>query len=97
MSLQRFDFNQAESLKNTLQNEANKLSEDLNRMMQKVEGVRNWWQGGSEEAFIENFRNTKEQIVRSLNQVIEDYKMLIEKIKQAKQEAESSIAQQIRG
>lgn len=95
--VQRFDFAEAERLKNTLKQEAQRLEADLRQLMGKVEGVRSWWSGGSEEAFIDHFRRTKDQIVASLNQVIEDYSVLIQKIADAKQQSDASLAQQLRG
>lgn len=95
--VQKFDFGEAERLKNTLKNEAQRLEESLNQTLRRVESVRSWWSGGSEEAFIENFRNTKNKIVQSLNQCIEEYNVLIQKIAEAKRDSDASIAQQLRG
>lgn len=97
MANQRFDFNEANALKNKLSSEANKLEGDLKNMMQQVEGVRNWWSGGSEEAFINNFKQTKDKIVKSLNECIADYQKLVDQISKAKQESDADIARQLKG
>jgi uncharacterized protein YukE len=92
---QKFDFDRANQLKSTLTNGAGKLETDLKTMMQQVEGVREWWSGGSEQAFIENFRRTKLNIEKSLNQCIQEYNRLIGEIAQAKQQSDADIARQL--
>ncbi|MDD2234885.1 MAG: hypothetical protein PHZ11_10175 [Desulfitobacteriaceae bacterium] len=96
MANQRFDFNEANRLKTQLTTEINKIESDLKHMMTMVEGVRNWWSGGSEEAFIQNFRGTKDKIEKSLNECIADYQRLIDQIARVKQESDADIARQLR-
>ena len=96
MANQKFDFNEANNLKTKLEKEMSKVEADLNQMANMVEGVRSWWSGGSETAFIENFKGTKAKIVKSLNDCIADYKKLVEQIAKAKQESDAAIAQQLR-
>ncbi len=94
-NLQKFDFNEANQLKSKLSSEINKVEADLKQMMTMVEGVKAWWSGGSEEAFINNFRQTKDKIVKSLNECIADYQKLVDQISKAKQEADADIARQL--
>jgi uncharacterized protein YukE len=96
MANQKFDFNEAEQLKGRLSTEVQKIEADLNNMMTMVEGVRAWWSGGSEEAFIQNFSGTKGKIVTALNDCIMDYQKLIDQIARIKQESDASIASQLR-
>ncbi|GGG02769.1 hypothetical protein [Paenibacillus aceti] len=93
---QKFDFQQAEALKTKLQSEIGKIDADLKRMATMVEGVKSWWSGGSEEAFIANFQTTKTQVSQSLNKWIEEYKVLIGKIAEIKQQSDADLANQLR-
>ncbi|GGH11044.1 WXG100 family type VII secretion target [Paenibacillus segetis] len=93
---QKFDFNQAEQLKTKLQSEISKIEADLKRMTAQVEGVKSWWSGGSEEAFIGNFTTTKNQVVSSLNKWIEDYKILIGQIADIKRDSDADLASKLR-
>ena len=95
MANQKFDFNEANQLKSKLSSEINKVESDLKQMMTMVEGVKAWWSGGSEDAFIQNFRQTKDKIVKSLNECIADYQKLVDQISKAKQEADADIARQL--
>lgn len=97
MTSQKFDFNEANQLKTRLSSEVSKLESDLKNMMRMVEGVRSWWSGGSEEAFIQNFRGTRDRIVKSLNDCMSEYQRLIDQISRAKQESDADIARQLRG
>lgn len=97
MANQKFDFNEANTLKTKLSTEVGKVEADLKNMMTMVEGVRAWWSGGSEEAFIQNFRGTKDKIVKSLNECIADYQRLVDQISKAKQDSDADIARQLRG
>lgn len=96
MANQKFDFNEANQLKTKLKTEINKIEADLKQMMTNVEGVRAWWSGGSEEAFIQNFRGTKDKIVKSLNECIAEYQRLIDQISKAKQDSDADIARQLK-
>ncbi|GIO85887.1 hypothetical protein J25TS5_28190 [Paenibacillus faecis] len=93
---QKFDFDQAEGLKNKLQSEIAKIESDLKRMATMVEGVKSWWSGGSEEAFIANFQTTKGQVVTSLNKWIEDYKQLIGQIAEVKRQSDADLASKLK-
>lgn len=92
---QKFDFQQAEALKTKLQSEIVRIEGDLKRMTTMVEGVKSWWSGGSEDAFINNFRSTKDQVVTSLNKWIEEYKQLIQQISTIKAESDADLARQL--
>lgn len=94
-SNQKFDFGRADQLKNKLQNDVDRIGEELKSMMKDVEGVKEWWSGGSEDAFIRNFRDTKDKINKSLNDVIADYKKLIEQIKNIKKDQDADLANQL--
>ena len=93
---QKFDFGRAKELQNTLQNEINKIESDLKRMASKVEGVTEWWSGGSEQSFIGNFQTTKTQVVKSLNTWINDYKKLIADIADIKQQSDADLASKLK-
>lgn len=93
---QKFDFGQADALKSKLKSEISKIESDLKNMAKQVEGVKSWWSGGSEDAFIGNFNTTKDQVVKSLNIWVEDYQKLIESIKQNKIESEQYLANQLK-
>lgn len=97
MANQKFDFNEANQLKTTLEREMGKVEADLKQMMTRVEGVRSWWSGGSEEAFIQNFKETKDKIVKSLNECLANYKTLVDQISTAKQESDAALARQLKG
>ncbi|MFP4697782.1 MAG: WXG100 family type VII secretion target [Eubacteriales bacterium] len=97
MANQKFDFGEADALKTKLGQGISQIEDDLKQMMGQVEGVKSWWAGGSEDAFIDNFRGTKDHIVKSLNEYLEDYNRLIESIKKAKSESDAAIASQLRG
>ncbi|WMT42046.1 hypothetical protein RE628_06310 [Paenibacillus sp. D2_2] len=93
---QKFDFDQAKNLESKLQSEISKIEADLKKMATMVEGVRSWWSGGSEEAFISNFQTTKGEVVKSLNAWADDYKRLIQKIAEIKQQSDADLANQLR-
>lgn len=95
-SAQRFDFDQANSLNGKLKSGATNLENELKRMMKDVEGVTNWWSGGSEQAFIQNFRTTKDKITTSLNQCLADYQKLVNDISKAKSDSDKAIADKLR-
>ncbi len=95
MANQKFDFNEANQLKSRLTTEINKVEADLKNMMTMVEGVRAWWSGGSEEAFIQNFKGTKDKIEKALNECISEYQRLIDQIARVKQESDADIARQL--
>ncbi len=97
MANQKFDFNEANQLKTKLSTGIGRVEADLKQMMTMVEGVRGWWSGGSEEAFINNFRGTKDKIVKSLNECISDYQRLVDEIARVKQENDAAIARQLKG
>lgn len=96
MVKQEFNFNEADTLKTTLKNEIDKIKSDLGRMEKKVESVTNWWKGGSEEAFIGNFKHTKNSVVTGLEQWLSDYQTLIDSIKRNKEESDKFLADQLR-
>jgi len=93
---QKFDFGRAEQLKSKLQSDVDKISQELQSMMKDVEGVKDWWSGGSEEAFIGNFKDTKDKINKSLNDVIADYKKLIGQIVDIKKQQDLDMANQLK-
>jgi uncharacterized protein YukE len=96
MAIQKFDFAEANALKTKLSNEARKIEADLTKMTTQVEDIRKWWAGGSEEAFIQNFKDTKVKIVKSLNECIGNYQKLIDQVSKAKQDSDAEIARQLR-
>jgi uncharacterized protein YukE len=92
---QKFDFEKANALKTKLNQEQQKLENDLKGMVRQVEDVRQWWSGGSEEAFINNFKATKEKIVKSLSECIAGYNKLVDQVAKAKQDSDADLARQL--
>lgn len=92
---QKFDFGRADQLKNKLKNDVDRIGQELKSMMKDVEGVKEWWSGGSEDAFINNFKDTKDKINKSLNEVIADYQKLIDQIKTIKKDQDDDLARQL--
>ncbi len=93
---QKFDFSQANALSSKLKTGAGNLETELKKMMREVEGVTAWWSGGSEQAFIQNFRTTKDKITTSLNQCLADYQKLVNDIATAKSDSDKAIADKLK-
>ena len=77
-SVQKFDFDKAKKFENTLSKEIDAIVKTLNGIKEEVDGVRSWWKGGSEEAFIQNFERIKADLEKGLQQWLEEYQKLIE-------------------
>jgi uncharacterized protein YukE len=88
---QKFDFDQAKTLESKLMGEVGKIENTLNQTSKMVAGVRSWWTGGSEEGFINNFENTKKDVVKGLSQWLEEYKALIAKVAATKTEQDAAL------
>jgi uncharacterized protein YukE len=92
---QKFDESEANALKTKLNNEFNQVKHELENMTKTVEDVRSWWSGGSEEAFITHFKNTKKKVNKALTDCTEMYEKLVNEIVKAKQEQENSLKNSI--
>jgi len=88
----KFDFDKAKALEATLVKEIDSINNTLNGIQtQKVEPVRDWWSGGSEEAFIKNFEKTKKDVSKNLQKWLEEYKKLIQDVAKVKKEQEDAV------
>ena len=72
------------------------VNASLDSMGKEVANIKDWWKGGSEDGFIENFNGTKTDIQKALNQCAEEYKQLVSKVVDIKKQSEINIANQLR-
>ena len=93
----QFDEGRAGGLKTDLTNCIGEVNSSLDKMGNEVGNIKDWWKGGSEDGFIDNFNKTKSDIQKALNKCAEEYKQLVDKITQIKKEAEQSIKKQLSG
>ena len=93
----QFDEGSADALKADLGKCIGEVNSSLDKMGNEVSNIKAWWKGGSEDGFIDNFNKTKKDIQTALNQCAEEYKQLVEKIKNIKKEAEMNIKKQLAG
>jgi len=85
-----FDEGKAEELKSQLKSEIESIKNVLNSIKQKVEAVRDWWKGGSEEGFIRNFNETQKKIIKQLEEWLKSYQDLMKQTVAAKREVEAA-------
>jgi len=90
-SLKSFSIDKAMDLNNQLKSGVNDIERTLKTTQGKVEAVTDWWKGGSEQGFIENFRNTKNDVEKSLQQWLESYQTLMKEVVKAKQAVEQDL------
>ncbi|MDR1687863.1 MAG: hypothetical protein LBS21_04540 [Clostridiales bacterium] len=95
MATIQFDEGRADGLKADLGSCIGEVNASLDKMGSEVSNIKDWWKGGSEDGFIENFNKTKSEIQKALNECAAEYQKLVDKIKQIKQEAEKSIKAQL--
>ena len=88
---QQFDFAQASALESSLRNDVSYMNDALDRIKTTVETCREWWKGGSEQAFIDNFASTKKEIKQGLEKWLQEYAQLIKKVQAAKTEQENAL------
>jgi len=93
---QQFDFERSQQLRSKITAEIASLDEALNKVQTKVESVREWWRGGSEEGFIRNFLSTRRDVRRGLDRWLKDYDRLVRDVERAKQEQERALEQALR-
>ena len=91
----QFDEGMADKLKGDLGACIGEVNASLDKMGNDVANIKDWWKGGSEDGFIENFNSTKKEIQTALTKCADEYKQLVEKIKNIKKEAELSIKRQL--
>jgi uncharacterized protein YukE len=96
MANQRFDTERANSLKGDLGNGQRNIERELDNMKKKIGEIREWWSGGSEEAFITKFDTTCTKIRKSLQECITGYVSLVNQITDAKLKADEEIANQLK-
>jgi uncharacterized protein YukE len=92
-----FDLGRATELKSRMNNCIGEVNGELDNMATRVAGITEWWKGGDEQGFIDNFNSTKREIQRALNECAEEYARLIAEISSIKQESVRSIKTQLRG
>ena len=93
---QRFDFDRAADLQTKLKGEINAITDRLNKTQNMVEGVREWWKGGSEEAFIKNFEATKREVVKGLEKWFEENRKLISEVAKVKEDQDAELRKAFR-
>jgi uncharacterized protein YukE len=93
---QQFDFGKANELKGKLKNEITSITETLNKTKTMVEGVREWWKGGSEEEFIRNFDKTKKEVIKGLEKWLDEYQKLIQQVAKVKEEQDKEITKALK-
>jgi len=87
-----FDFGKAKELEGVFIKEVDTIKTTLDGIQtQKVEPVREWWKGGSEESFIKNFERTKKDVMKSLQKWLEEYKKLIQDVAKVKEQQEKEV------
>jgi len=91
----QFDENRADILKTELGACVGEVNASLDKMGGEVDNIKDWWKGGSEDGFIDNFTKTKSDIQKALNQCADEYKQLVEKIKNIKKESEQNMKRQL--
>jgi uncharacterized protein YukE len=96
-NIQQFDYERARALEGELVSEIESINETLNRIQTtRVETVREWWRGGSEEAFIRNFESTKREVSRGLRQWLEEYKKIMRDVSRTKDDQEKALTRALR-
>ena len=68
----------------------------VNNLQKEVDKVQGWWKGESAIAFVQEFKTIKEFINKNVEECIEKYCNLLDSTIKAHQEADASIAAQIR-
>ena len=92
-----FDYNKANDLKRILGQEFNRINSRLNDTEKEIKKVKDWWYGDSAQAFIEEFGKTKNRVSEMLEEWLDEYKDLIEKVKLQKEASEQAMAQALNG
>lgn len=88
---QNFDFDKAAALRTQLKNKIEVIDQSLDDIQNTVNGVREWWTGGSEEGFIKNFTKTKEKIRKGLQEWLKDYENLMKEVEKEKAKADDEL------
>jgi uncharacterized protein YukE len=92
-NLQYFGFNEAQSLRTTLVKELDGINAALDNVKKVAETSKEWWKGGSEEAFIANLDKTKKDVSKNLEKWLKEYEMLIKKVEETRRAQESKLKQ----
>ena len=87
----QFDFNQASTLRTQLKNMVGEIDSTLGEIKKDVDGCTVWWSGGSEKEFIQNFDKTKKKIKEGLENWLDEYSKLMQKVEKAKENADKAI------
>ena len=93
MSTMEFDYNKANDLKRTLDQEFRKIDNRLSDTDKEVKKVKDWWFGDSAQAFIEEFARTKKTVSDMLKEWLDEYKDLMEKVRMQKEADDKAMAQ----
>ena len=93
----RFDFQEAKNLEAKLDRELEGIKATLSNSKRSVEGVREWWKGGSEEGFIDNFEKTKNEVTALLQKWLDTYKERVQQVSTIKRQQDDELARQLRG
>jgi uncharacterized protein YukE len=87
----QFDYDKARELETKLVKEIENIKIALDKVNKLVESCREWWKGGSEEAFIRNFMTTRKDVEKSLQRWLEDYRKLLKEVAKEKELQEKEL------
>ena len=91
----KFTVADAQALQRKLTGRIEDINGRLRSTQQKVEGVREWWKGGSEQGFIENFERTKTETETQLRKWLESYNQMMDKVIKVKQETQQELKRKL--
>jgi len=87
---------EARSAISNLKNKKETVIGSVNNLQKEVDKVQSWWKGESAIAFVQEFQTIKDYINKNVEDCIEKYCNLLDSVIKAHQEADASIAAQIR-
>ena len=91
----KFDFQEAKNLETKLGRELEGIKATLDNSKRSVEGVREWWKGGSEEGFIDNFESTKNEVNALLRKWLDGYKQRMQEVARIKRQQDDELRQRL--
>ena len=94
--IQKFDYGRATELQSKLANEIHEIEATLGKTKTMVDSCQEWWKGGSEKAFIEDFDETKKEAVKALNEWLKGLQEVIKQTSEIYQKNDEQLAAAIR-
>ena len=91
----QFDDASADSLRSDLTKCINEVNNKMDNMGKEVAKIKEWWKGSSEDGFISNFEKNKKKIKTSLTKCADDYKKVVNDVKNIKKNSEKNIKTQL--